>query len=139
MLISGAAIVRAFLFPVGRGAAAILGNQHITQLYAQPVHVQIGDAGEDATEVGVGGEERDLHQRRAADGGRRPACIDITPPASQIIHVVADPPAKRVQAMGMQAMDPVWEEGTLEIAMSDTDMGCSSYRMKARGVSRYKK
>jgi hypothetical protein len=63
------------------------------------------------------------------------ACIHSPPPpANQIIHVVADPPAK-----GMQAMEPVWVEGTLEIALSDTDMGRSSYRMKARGVTRYKK
>ena len=63
------------------------------------------------------------------------ACIHSPPPpANQIIHVVADPPAK-----GMQAMEPVWVEGTLEIALSDTDMGRSSYRMKARGVTRFKK
>jgi uncharacterized protein len=63
------------------------------------------------------------------------ACIHTPPPpANQIIHVVADSPAK-----GMQAMEPVWVEGTLEIALSDTDMGRSSYRMKARGVTRYKK
>jgi len=63
------------------------------------------------------------------------ACIHTPPPpANQIIHVVADPPAK-----GIQAMEPVWVEGTLEIALSDTDMGRSSYRMKARSVTRYKK
>lgn len=63
------------------------------------------------------------------------ACIHVPPPpANQIIHVVADPPAK-----GMQAMEAVWVEGTLEIALAETDMGRSSYRMKARGVSKYKK
>lgn len=63
------------------------------------------------------------------------ACIHTPPPpANQIIHVVADPPAK-----GMQAMEAVWVEGTLEIALSDTDMGRSSYRMQARSVTRYKK
>ena len=62
------------------------------------------------------------------------ACIHTPPPpANQIIHVVADPPAK-----GMQAMEAVWVEGELEIALADTDMGRSSYRMKARGVTRYK-
>ncbi|MBK9325866.1 MAG: DUF3299 domain-containing protein [Hydrogenophilales bacterium] len=35
----------------------------------------------------------------------------------------------------MQAMEAVWVEGTLEIALAETDMGRSSYRMKARGVS----
>jgi hypothetical protein len=63
------------------------------------------------------------------------ACIHVPPPpANQIIHVVADPPAK-----GMEAMEAVWVEGTLEIVLSETEMGRSSYRMKARGVSRYKK
>ncbi len=63
------------------------------------------------------------------------ACIHAPPPpANQIIHVIAEPPAK-----GMQAMEPVWVEGTLAIALSDTDMGRSSYRMKARSVSKYKK
>jgi hypothetical protein len=63
------------------------------------------------------------------------ACIHVPPPpANQIIHVVADVPAK-----GMQAMEAVWVEGELEIVLSDTDMGRSSYRMKARGVSKYKK
>ncbi len=62
------------------------------------------------------------------------ACIHTPPPpANQIIHVVADPPAK-----GMQAMEAVWVEGELEIALADTDMGRSSYRMRARGVTRYK-
>lgn len=58
----------------------------------------------------------------------------MPPPANQIFHVVADMPAK-----GMQAMEVVWLEGTLEIALSDTDMGRSSYRMKTRGVTRCKK
>ena len=63
------------------------------------------------------------------------ACIHSPPPpANQIIHVVADPPAK-----GVKAMEAVWVEGTLEIALADTDMGRSSYRMQARSVTRYKK
>jgi hypothetical protein len=62
------------------------------------------------------------------------ACIHSPPPpANQIIHVIANPPAK-----GMQAMEAVWVEGVLEIALADTDMGRSSYRMKASGVTRYK-
>jgi hypothetical protein len=63
------------------------------------------------------------------------ACIHTPPPpANQIIHVVAESPVK-----GVKAMEAVWVEGTLEIALSDTDMGRSSYRMKARGVTLYKK
>jgi len=63
------------------------------------------------------------------------ACIHSPPPpANQIIHVVADPPAK-----GVKSMEAVWVEGTLEIALADTDMGRSSYRMQARSVTRYKK
>jgi hypothetical protein len=38
----------------------------------------------------------------------------------------------------MEAMEAVWVEGALEIALSNTDMGRSSYRMKARRVSNYK-
>ncbi len=63
------------------------------------------------------------------------ACIHVPPPpANQIIHVIAENPAK-----GMQAMDPVWVEGAVEIALSTTEMGNSSYRMKAKSVSKYKK
>lgn len=63
------------------------------------------------------------------------ACIHVPPPpANQIIHVVADQPAK-----GMQAMEAVWVEGTLDVALQDTTMGRSSYKMKARSVSKYKK
>lgn len=36
-------------------------------------------------------------------------------------------------------MEAVWVEGTLEIALANTDMGKSSYRMKARSVTKYKK
>ena len=63
------------------------------------------------------------------------ACIHVPPPpVNQIIHVVADTPAK-----GMQAMEAVWVEGTLEVALADTTMGKSSYKMKARSVTKYKK
>jgi len=62
------------------------------------------------------------------------ACIHTPPPpANQIIHVIANPPAK-----GMQAMEAVWVEGVIEIGLADTDMGRSSYRMQARKVTRYK-
>ena len=36
-------------------------------------------------------------------------------------------------------MEAVWVEGTLDVALQDTTMGRSSYRMKARSVSKYKK
>ena len=63
------------------------------------------------------------------------ACIHSPPPpANQIIHVIAEPPAK-----GVKAMEAVWVEGTLELGLADTDMGRSSYRMQARNVTRYKK
>lgn len=63
------------------------------------------------------------------------ACIHTPPPpANQIIHVVAKPPAK-----GMQSMQAVWVEGVLEIALADTDMGRSTYRMQARSVKPYKR
>jgi hypothetical protein len=62
------------------------------------------------------------------------ACIHTPPPpANQIIHVIANPPAK-----GMQAMEAVWVEGVIEIGLADTDMGRSSYRMQASKVTRYK-
>ncbi|MEW5788859.1 MAG: DUF3299 domain-containing protein [Pseudomonadota bacterium] len=63
------------------------------------------------------------------------ACIHVPPPpANQIIHVIADQPAKDVKAM-----EAVWVEGTLELGLADTAMGRSSYRMKARSVAKYKK
>lgn len=63
------------------------------------------------------------------------ACIHVPPPpANQIIHVVAENPVK-----GLQAMDAVWVEGSLDIALSTSEMGNSSYRMRARSVSKYKK
>jgi hypothetical protein len=62
------------------------------------------------------------------------ACLHVPPPpANQIIHVQTERPAK-----GVKSMDAVWVEGRLEIALSDTSMGRSGYRMKARQVSKYK-
>ncbi|MEW6118715.1 MAG: DUF3299 domain-containing protein [Pseudomonadota bacterium] len=62
------------------------------------------------------------------------ACIHVPPPpANQIIHVVASKPVKTEGYM-----DAVWIEGTLELAVSKTDMGDSGYRMRAAKVSPYK-
>lgn len=61
------------------------------------------------------------------------ACIHTPPPpANQIIHVLADPPVR-----GMDMMEAVWVEGRLEVARSDTGMGRSGYRMRARSVRLY--
>jgi uncharacterized protein len=61
------------------------------------------------------------------------ACIHTPPPpANQIIHVEADPPVR-----GLDMMEAVWVEGRLEIASTDTDMGRSGYRMRARSVKLY--
>ena len=59
----------------------------------------------------------------------------VAQPQAQLVHVHvdADPPVK-----GMQALGPVWVESTLEIVFSNIDMGRSCYRMKVRGVTRYK-
>jgi uncharacterized protein len=62
------------------------------------------------------------------------ACIHTPPPpANQIIHVIANPPAR-----GMKAMEAVWVEGVIEVALAETDMGRATYRMQANGVARYK-
>jgi len=62
------------------------------------------------------------------------ACIHVPPPpANQIIHVVSDRPVKL-----KTAMDAVWVNGTIELASSKTDMGDSSYRLRAVKVEEYK-
>ena len=62
------------------------------------------------------------------------ACIHVPPPpANQIIHVVADKPYK-----AKEDMDAVWVSGILELATSQTDMGDSGYRLRARKVDLYK-
>jgi hypothetical protein len=61
------------------------------------------------------------------------ACIHTPPPpANQIIHVIATPPAK-----GLRAMEAVWANGTLKIEASDTAMGNSGYRLDATSISIY--
>ncbi len=62
------------------------------------------------------------------------ACIHVPPPpANQIIHVVADPPASKVRAM-----DAVWVNGVLQASSSNTSMGDASYRMRATSVTPYR-
>ena len=63
------------------------------------------------------------------------ACIHSPPPPSnQIIHVFPATPLNNVRAM-----DAVWVNGVLETARSDTGMGSAGYRMKADGVTPYRK
>jgi hypothetical protein len=62
------------------------------------------------------------------------ACIHTPPPpANQIIHVIATPPAK-----GLRAMEAVWVNGTMKIEASDTAMGNSGYRLDATSISVYR-
>lgn len=61
------------------------------------------------------------------------ACIHLPPPpANQVIHVIAEPPAR-----GVEMMEAVWVEGRFSLEDSDTEMGRSGYRLDARKVTRY--
>ncbi len=61
------------------------------------------------------------------------ACIHTPPPpANQIVHVV---PARPVR--GFRSMDAVWVQGLLSTERSDSEMGVSSYKLRATGVERY--
>lgn len=61
------------------------------------------------------------------------ACIHSPPPpANQIIHVKLANPATDVQMM-----DAIWVSGTLQTAISDTDMGTAGYRMEGQIVEPY--
>jgi hypothetical protein len=63
------------------------------------------------------------------------ACIHTPPPpANQIIHVMPDKPVK-----GIKNMAPAWVVGSLGVGQSDTPMGKSGYRLRAREVTPYKK
>lgn len=58
------------------------------------------------------------------------ACIHVPPPpANQTLHVFPDKPMK-----DLKSMDPVWMEGTLEIARSDTGMAVAGYRFKVSRI-----
>jgi len=62
-------------------------------------------------------------------------CIHVPPPpANQIIHVFAEKPYKATDG----SMDAVWVTGTIESALSKTDMGDSGYKLKAVQVELYK-
>ncbi len=61
------------------------------------------------------------------------ACIHTPPPpANQVIHVTLASPAKNIRMM-----DAVWVSGRLSVAVSDTAMGTSGYRMEGLSVSPY--
>jgi uncharacterized protein len=62
------------------------------------------------------------------------ACIHVPPPpANQIIHVTTNRPIA-----GVHAMDALWVSGRLHVAVSDTAMGTSGYRMEAESTSPYR-
>ncbi|MFT3803886.1 MAG: DUF3299 domain-containing protein [Burkholderiaceae bacterium] len=62
------------------------------------------------------------------------ACIHTPPPpANQIIHVRADPPAR-----GFKAMSAVWVSGTLGLQRGDSELGASGYSLKAAIVEKYR-
>jgi hypothetical protein len=61
------------------------------------------------------------------------ACIHSPPPpANQILHVVASPPAK-----GVRSMDTVWITGRLFTERTDSYMGVSGYQLRADRVEPY--
>lgn len=61
------------------------------------------------------------------------ACIHTPPPpANQIIHVRATPPAK-----GFQTMSAVWVSGTLDLERADSQMGASGYSLQAAQIVKY--
>ncbi|MBU1360036.1 MAG: DUF3299 domain-containing protein [Gammaproteobacteria bacterium] len=62
------------------------------------------------------------------------ACIHTPPPpANQIIHVHANPPAR-----GFETMSPVWVSGTLRLERKKSEMGASGYRLDAAQVDKYR-
>jgi hypothetical protein len=61
------------------------------------------------------------------------ACIHVPPPpANQIIHVFSEVPVSN-----KLTMDGVWVSGVIDVEMTDTSMGRTGYRMKAKLVKRY--
>ena len=79
-------------FGVARGAAAVLGHQHIAQVKAHFVgvqmrHARVADGGENAAEVGIAGEKGGFHQRRVGDGIGHLACFGA---ALGIVHLDGD-------------------------------------------------
>lgn len=62
------------------------------------------------------------------------ACIHSPPPpANQIIHVRATPPAR-----GFKTMSAVWVSGTLDLERSQSEMGATGYSLKAMRVEKYR-
>jgi hypothetical protein len=61
------------------------------------------------------------------------ACIHSPPPpANQIVHVVADRPAR-----GVRSMDVVWVSGRLHARRQDSYMGKSGYHLQASKIEAY--
>lgn len=61
------------------------------------------------------------------------ACIHTPPPpANQIVHVRATPPAR-----GLRSMDAVWVSGQLTLERADSSMGVAGYGMAAVRVVKY--
>jgi hypothetical protein len=61
-------------------------------------------------------------------------CIHVPPPpANQIVHVLLTTPLK-----GVKTMDALWVSGTLHVAIQDTAMGTSGYRMDAERTEPYR-
>ena len=61
------------------------------------------------------------------------ACIHTPPPpANQVIHVTLATPTK-----GIRMMDAAWVSGQLHVAVSDTGLGISGYRMDGVNVAPY--
>lgn len=62
------------------------------------------------------------------------ACIHSPPPpANQIIHVHANPPAR-----GFQTMSAVWVSGTLDLERGKSEMGITGYSLRAARVEKYR-
>jgi len=62
------------------------------------------------------------------------ACIHSPPPpANQIIHVRATPPAR-----GFKTMSAVWVSGTLDLERNQSEMGVTGYSLKAIRVEKYR-
>lgn len=62
------------------------------------------------------------------------ACIHSPPPpANQIIHVHANPPAR-----GFQTMSAVWVSGTLDLERGKSELGVTGYSLRAARVEKYR-
>lgn len=63
------------------------------------------------------------------------ACVHSPPPpANQIVHVIADQPAR-----GLRTMDTVWVSGTMKTIRQASIMGASGYQIDAVLIERYER